>query len=143
MCRRTGSIRVAPSSRELPDEIEARSDATEGRIMSTESSVSLRAGVRLRSQACATEIIVVRPGGGGVSLACGGYPMIDASSVGESKDPREGFTTGNQLGKRYTAQADDGLEILVTKAGNGTLTDAAGDDRPLVLKEARLLPASD
>jgi hypothetical protein len=46
---------------------------------------------------------------------------------------------GSQLGKRY---ADDefGVELLCTKAGQGTL---AVNGRPLPLKAAKPLPASD
>jgi hypothetical protein len=44
------------------------------------------------------------------------------------------------LGKRYTSTSDASLEVLVVKAGKGTLTAA---DTPLVFKEAKPLPASD
>jgi len=103
--------------------------------------MKLSPGTRLRSQVDTTEIIVVRPGSGDVVVTCGGRPMIDAqagpatgvSPVGDSGG-------GTQLGKRYTAGADSGLEVLVTKPGSWGLT---ADGEPFVLKEAKPLPASD
>ena len=101
----------------------------------------LRPGMRLRSQTCATEIIVVRPGRGTVQLTCGGKPMIDiASQVQGSRDAAAGLDTGSVLGKRYTAVSDDTFEVLVTKVGAGTLADGL---TPLIFKEAKPLPSSD
>ena len=39
----------------------------------------VEAGLRLRSQVCATEVIVVR-GAGDIDLRCGGQPMIFATT---------------------------------------------------------------
>jgi hypothetical protein len=100
--------------------------------------MDLKPGLRLRSQVCATELIVVRPAA--VQLSCGGAPVIpfgDQPDAGLSLDPA--LSGGNQLGKRYTDDSG-ALEILVTKQGEGTLADA---DRPLPLKEAKPLPSSD
>lgn len=101
---------------------------------------ALRTGARLRSQVCTTEVIVVRPGAGTVSLTCGGQPMVDLADTATAGSPAAGLDGGALLGKRYTAPADDTLELLVTKAGAGTLGDG---QTPLVLKEAKPLPASD
>ena len=101
---------------------------------------TLRTGARLRSQVCTTEVIVVRPGAGSVFLTCGGQAMVDLADTSEAGTPAAGLDGGSLLGKRYTATADDTLELLVTKAGAGTLGDG---DTPLVLKEAKPLPASD
>ena len=49
------------------------------------------------------------------------------------------FASGSLIGKRF-ADADSGLELLVTKAGAGTLT---LDGVALPLKEAKPLPSSD
>ena len=46
---------------------------------------------------------------------------------------------GTALGKRYV-DASESLEVLCTKAGEGSLS--LGDE-PMVLKEAKPLPASD
>lgn len=104
-------------------------------------SAPLRTGSRLRSQVCTTEVIVVRPGTGTVTLTCGGQPLVElAAGQTEGLTPAAGLDTGALLGKRYTATADETLEILVTKAGTGTLAD---NETPLTLKDAKPLPASD
>ena len=51
---------------------------------------------------------------------------------------RSGFADGSIMGKRYVDEG--GAEVLVTKAGAGTL---AVGDTALRLKEAKPLPASD
>ena len=102
----------------------------------------LKTGARLRSQVDATEVIVVRPPQGDLELTCGGHPMIDVKA-----EPADGLVadpalmTGTAMGKRFTHPGDDALEVLVTKAGKGTLADAVGT--ALVVKEAKPLPASD
>ena len=100
--------------------------------------MDLKPGLRLRSQVCTTELIVVRPAE--IDLTCGGAPVIghgEEPSGGLAIDPA--LSAGTQLGKRYTDEAG-ALEILVTKRGDGTLADG---DRPLPLKEAKPLPSSD
>jgi hypothetical protein len=102
--------------------------------------MQLKIGARYRSQVCQTEIIVVRPLPGEADLTCGGHPVIDLKETpAAGLSLKEGADTGNALGKRYT-DASGTLELLVTKPGQGTL--ALGGD-PLVLKEAKPLPASD
>ena len=100
----------------------------------------LKIGTRYRSQVCETEIIVVRPLPGEADLTCGGHPVIDLKETpAAGLSLKEGADTGNALGKRYT-DASGTLELLVTKPGQGTL---ALGGQPLVLKEAKPLPASD
>lgn len=102
--------------------------------------MEIKSGARYRSQVCETELIVVRPLPGELDLTCGGHPLTDLKA-----EPAPGLSlkgdaaTGNALGKRYT-DASGKLELLVTKAGQGTLS-LAGE--PLMLKEAKPLPASD
>ena len=98
----------------------------------------LSAGLRLRSQVCPTEIVVVRAAA--ADLTCGGHPMIpigDDPAAGLTPDPA--LSGGNQLGKRYT-NAEGDLEVLVTKPGDATIADGAA---PLLLKAAKPLPSSD
>jgi hypothetical protein len=101
--------------------------------------VDIKVGARLRSTVCETEVIVVRTPGGDLDLRCGGHPMVandvEAPVAGE---PKVGFDGGTAVGKRYADH--DGLELLVTKAGAGSLS--VGDD-PLPVKDAKPLPASD
>jgi hypothetical protein len=100
--------------------------------------MELKPGTRLRSQVCSTEVIVVRPPSSPIELMCGGHPMIPA---GKEPEPGLALAEGEPslLGKRYT-NGDESLEVLVTKAGQGTLADGA---TPLVLKAAKPLPSSD
>ncbi|MEU8796486.1 hypothetical protein [Spirillospora sp. NPDC048819] len=100
----------------------------------------IKPGTRLHSQVCGTGVIVVRPASSAIDLRCGGVPMspsADRATVGE---PRSPFDGGSLLGKRYTHPDDDSFELLVTNPGEGTLSDG---DTPLVVKEAKPLPASD
>lgn len=100
-----------------------------------------RPGTRLRSRTCSTEVIVVRPGTGAVDLTCGGQPMIEfEADPGDPIPPASGLDNGTQVGKRYRADSDPEMEVLVTRAGAGTLADGAV---PLVPKSAKPLPASD
>ncbi len=100
----------------------------------------LKAGARLKSAVCATEVIVIAAPAGGADVQCGGAAMLgtgDAAPDGAALDP--GAANGTTLGKRYVSPAGD-LELLCTKPGKGSL---AVGDTPLVLKEAKPLPSSD
>lgn len=104
---------------------------------------ALQPGTRLRSQTCATEVVVVRPGTGTVVLTCGGAPMIPLGAIAATSGPgapAAGLDTGSAVGKRYYADADPTVEVLVTKGGAGTLADGAV---PLLVRSAKPLPASD
>ncbi|MDV8071371.1 hypothetical protein R4P64_33200 [Rhodococcus sp. IEGM 1366] len=104
-------------------------------------SVQLTAGLRLQSQTCSTEVIVIRPGRHSWTLMCGGVPMVPFGTQNEAAHlPDPGHSAGTVLGKRYTLSGDDSVEMLVTKGGKGSLSDG---DVALVFKEARQLPASD
>jgi hypothetical protein len=99
----------------------------------------IKNGTRLKSQVCDTQVIVVKAADSLDDLRCGGAPMLpldagNASDVG--LDPE--FSGGALMGKRYVD--DGGAEVLVTKAGAGTLSVG---ETALSLKEAKPLPASD
>lgn len=95
-------------------------------------------GTRLQSQVDDTQVIVVKTADSLDDLRCGGVPMVplDAEKTPADIDPK--FADGSVMGKRYVDDA--GAEVLVTKAGNGTLSVG---DTALALKEAKPLPASD
>ena len=95
-------------------------------------------GTRLQSQVDDTQVIVVKTSDALDELRCGGAPMValDAEKSGAAIDPE--FSEGTAMGKRYVD--DGGAEVLVTKAGQGTLSIGT---TPLCLKEAKPLPASD
>jgi hypothetical protein len=100
----------------------------------------LKTGSRLRSAVCTTEVMVVAAPAGEIDVTCGGVPMIP---IGEQ--PPAGVSIhpdakgGTQLGKRYVNEAGT-LELLCTKAGEGSLGSAGA---ALRLKEAKPLPSSD
>ncbi len=99
----------------------------------------IKNGTRLQSQVCDTQIIVIKTSDALDDLRAGGAPLV---SIGSEKlantalDPT--LAHGALMGKRYVTA--DGAEVLVTKAGKGTLTVG---QTPLTVKEAKPLPASD
>lgn len=102
--------------------------------------MTLNPGMRLKSAVCETEVIVVRSAQSDVDLRCGGQPMIamDAERpADEALSPAQ--AGGTLLGKRYVDD-DAGIELLCTKAGQGSL---AVGDVPMPTKEAKPLPSSD
>jgi len=99
----------------------------------------LKAGSRLRSAVCATEIMVVATPGGEVDLNCGGSAMVDIGTEAPGGDVAPDASGGTQLGKRYVNEAGD-LEVLCTKPGEGALAVAG---TLLQIKEAKPLPSSD
>jgi hypothetical protein len=99
----------------------------------------IKNGTRLQSQVCDTQVIVVKSGESLGDLRCGGHPMLPLDAErpsGVTPDPA--FVDGNAMGKRYVD--DGGAEVLVTKAGAGSLSVG---ETALSLKEAKPLPASD
>ena len=99
----------------------------------------IKNGTRLQSQVCDTQVIVVRTSDSLDDLRAGGVPMVPIDGIkdsGATMDPA--FAEGNSMGKRYVDET--GAEVLVTKAGAGTLSVGS---RALALKEAKPLPASD
>jgi hypothetical protein len=99
----------------------------------------IKNGTRLQSQVCDTQVIVVRSSESLDDLRAGGAPMV---AIGEPTDSAlsldDSLSDGNLMGKRYVDDA--GAEVLVTKAGKGTLSVGS---TPLGIKEAKPLPASD
>jgi hypothetical protein len=99
----------------------------------------IKNGTRLQSQVCDTQVIVVRSSESLDDLRAGGAPMVP---IGEPTDSAatldDSLADGNLMGKRYVDDA--GAEVLVTKAGKGTLSVGT---TPLAIKEAKPLPASD
>ena len=99
----------------------------------------LKAGTRLRSAVCATEIMVVAVPGDGAELTCGGAPMLPIDQEATGGSPSADASDGTLLGKRYVNEAGD-LEVLCTKPGDGSL---ACGGAALAIKEAKPLPSSD
>jgi hypothetical protein len=103
-------------------------------------AVALKAGARLKSSVCDTQVMVVKAPAGEHDLRCGGAPMLGAAVTASGTanlDPAH--AGGTLIGKRYV-NADESIELLCTKGGKGAL---ALDDMPLAIKEAKQLPSSD
>jgi hypothetical protein len=98
----------------------------------------IKNGTRLASQVCDTQVIVVRTADSLDDLRCGGAPMVPIGAEQRAGELDPAFAEGNVMGKRYVDE--NGAEVLVTKAGAGTLTIG---ETPLHVKEAKPLPASD
>lgn len=99
----------------------------------------MKAGTRLKSQVCDTEVIVVRVADSLDDLRAGGFPMLEIGAAGSADaTPKPELSGGNVMGKRYVDPT--GAEVLVTKSGVGTLSIG---EVPMTLKEATPLPASD
>ncbi len=100
----------------------------------------IKTGSRMRSQVCATEVMVIGAPAGDMEVTCGGVPMIDMSETpADGLSIADGADQGTVLGKRYANEAAD-LELLCTKPGDGSL---GANGEALSLKEAKALPSSD
>jgi hypothetical protein len=101
--------------------------------------MQLKAGTRLQSTTCDTQVVVVKAPSDDVDLRCGGHPMVPVDEAAERVPAAADRTGGTLLGKRYAVD-DLGLELLCSKGGEGSLS--VGDE-PIGLKEAKALPSSD
>ena len=103
-------------------------------------SVPVKAGSRVFAATSATEMIVVRTPAAELDLTIGGHPALaDAAGRSGATDIVEGHGGGVAMGKRYV-NADNTVELLCTKAGEGVPA-VAGE--LLQLKDAKPLPSSD
>jgi hypothetical protein len=102
--------------------------------------VITKAGLRLSSVVCDTEVIVIKAPSDDLDLRCGGQPMVELGDATRSGEPVAPFDTGTLIGKRYATSDDPAVEVLCTKAGAGTLSIA---ETVLPAKEAQPLPSSD
>ena len=99
----------------------------------------LKAGTRIQSAVCKTEVMVIAAPDGDVDVRCGGAAMIEISADKPGGDVDASAAGKTAIGKRYVNEAGD-LELLCTKPGDGSL---AVGDTAMVLKEAKPLPSSD
>jgi len=103
-------------------------------------SRTLKAGSRLYSAACTTEVIVVKAPPGEVALTIGGAAPVDAADERpEAPAVAAGHEGPTVVGKRYVDEAGT-IEVLCTKAGHGAV---ALDGEALGVKDAKQLPSSD
>lgn len=102
--------------------------------------MELTPGLRLESATCDTQVVVVKAPSGGaeLDLRCGGEPMRELGSGGD-RLPVTAEGDATLMGKRYE-DAELGLEVLCTQAGDGALSVG---EAPLLVKGAKPLPSSD
>jgi hypothetical protein len=99
---------------------------------------TLKAGSKLKSAVCDTEVMVIRAPAQDIDLRCGGAAMAAAPAKGEAQlDPS--LAGGTLIGKRYVDGAET-IELLCTKGGKGSLT---MNGQKLDIKQAKQLPSSD
>jgi len=96
----------------------------------------MKAGTKLKSAVCDTEVIVIKTSGAPVE--CGGVPMAPAPAA-QRGTLNPAFASGTKIGKRYVDAANT-LELLCIKAGQGSLSSGGV---ALQLREAKPLPSSD
>lgn len=96
----------------------------------------MKPGMRLKSTACDTEVMVIK--GTGVAVECGGQPM-EEKPAGDKKPLNPAFAEGTKMGKRYV-DAGNTVELLCVKPGKGSL---AVGGTALQTKDAKPLPSSD
>ena len=101
--------------------------------------MELKAGSRLKSAVCDSQVMVIAAPDGDLDLTCGGAPLIDVTADAPGGEIAADHKDGTQIGKRYVNEAGD-LELLCTKPGEGSL---ALGGAALALKEAKALPSSD
>lgn len=99
----------------------------------------LKAGTRLKSAVCNTEVMIVAAPKDDVELTCGGAPLVDMAAEKPGGAVADDAKEGTQIGKRYVNEAGD-LEVLCTKPGEGSL---AVGGAALTIKGAKPLPSSD
>jgi hypothetical protein len=100
--------------------------------------IALKAGARFRSAVCDTHIMVIKAPAGEYDLCCGGVAMIAPNATGSGTlDPA--MAGGTLIGKRYV-NADESIELLCTKGGQGSLS---LNGVKLEVKQAKQLPSSD
>lgn len=99
--------------------------------------MELKVGMRLKSAACSTNVMVVKAPTGDLDLRCGGHPM-QAMDAPHSAALTADFAAGTEMGKRYVLGED--LEVLCTSPGGGSLS--VGEE-PMSIKDAKSLPTSD
>lgn len=98
-----------------------------------------KAGTKLKSAVCDTQIMVLRVPSEPIDLRCGGVPMVEANQTADAASLDPAFAGGSLTGKRYTDTAET-MEFLCTKGGEGRIS---ADGIALDVKQAKALPSSD
>jgi len=96
-----------------------------------------KAGTKLSSTVCQTQIMALRVPAEELEITCGGVPMgADGASDGDINGELAG---GTLVGKRYVDEGET-MEFLCTRGGDGTVQ---VNGVSLDVKQAKKLPSSD
>ncbi len=97
----------------------------------------IKAGTKLSSAVCQTQIMALRVPAEALEITCGGAPMgADDGGKGDMDDSLAG---GTLVGKRYVDKGET-MEFLCTRGGDGTVQ---VNGISLDIKQAKQLPSSD
>ncbi|MDB5973476.1 MAG: hypothetical protein JWR07_236 [Nevskia sp.] len=103
-------------------------------------AVALKAGAKLKSAVCDTQLMVVKAPAGEYDIRCGGVDMLAGTATapeGAQLDPAQ--AGGTLIGKRYV-DAEEKVELLCTKGGKGSVV---LNGVAMEIKQAKQLPSSD
>lgn len=101
-------------------------------------ATALKAGARFKSAVCDTQVMVIKAPAGEHTLQCGGADMLLPTAAGSGA--LDAALSGESLiGKRYV-NADESVELLCTKGGQGSLV---FNGAAMEVKQAKQLPSSD
>ena len=100
--------------------------------------VQIKAGTKLFSAVCDTQIMVLRVPADDLDVSCGGLPMQTEEAT-EKSSMTEEAGEGSLVGKRYVDEAET-LEFLCTRGGEGNVS---VNGVALEVKQAKRLPSSD
>lgn len=100
--------------------------------------MQIKAGTKLYSAVCNTQIMVLRVPADDLDVTCGGLPM-HTEEVAEVSLMSDDAGEGSLVGKRYVDEAET-MEFLCTRGGEGSI---AVNGFALEIKQAKRLPSSD
>ena len=103
-------------------------------------AVALKAGAKLKSAVCDTQLMVVKAPAGEYDIRCGGADMLTGTATapeGAQLDPAQ--AGGTLIGKRYV-DPEEKVELLCTKGGKGSVV---LNGVAMSIKQAKQLPSSD
>ena len=100
--------------------------------------VVVKAGTKLNSAVCKTQIMALRVPNEELEITCGGAVM-GADADGQGGDIDNNLAGGTLVGKRYVNDGET-MEFLCTRGGEGTLQ---VNSISLNVKQAKQLPSSD
>ena len=102
-------------------------------------AVALKAGAKLKSAVCDTQLMVVKAPAGEYDIRCGGADMLAGTATAEGAQLDPALAGGTLIGKRYV-DPEEKVELLCTKGGKGSVV---LNGVAMEIKQAKQLPSSD